>query len=331
MPDTTPPSAIPRRLLIIRLKSLGDILLSAPLARAIATQRPEWSVDYLIDASYAGVTRSFGVVGREILRPSSWIGRLRLMSRLRRRYDVVIEMHGSPAAAVIGRMAARELLVGPAMKRGSRWYDRQVPAAPPDMHTVESNLHYLAALGLEKPADPRLELVCDETVVAEYRRRTGERAILLHAGARFKHKRWPAARFRLVAEALSASGWNVQQLLGPEDELAPELSDIPVWRALPADRLPSFLRAFALFLGNDSGPMHFAAAVGVPVVALFGPSDANRWRPYSSRSRCLVAPCRCGIGGQKPCRYPAEWCMEKIGVEQVLSAVTELLSTSAGK
>jgi len=71
--------------------------------------------------------------------------------------------------------------------------------------------------------------------------------------------------------------------------------------------------------------MHFAAAAGVPVIALFGPSDAERWRPFSARSRCLVAPCRCGIGGQKPCRHPEEWCMEKISVEQVLSAAAQLL------
>lgn len=329
MPPPAPLASASRRLLLIRLKSLGDILLSSPLARAIAAQRPDWTIDYLVDEPYAGVTRSFGVVDREILRPGSWTGRLRLLFHLRRQYDLVIDLHGSPGAAALGRSAARELLVGPAGKRGSRWYDRQVAAAEPGRHTVETNLQYLAALGLEMPAEPRLELVCDEDVAREYRRQTGERAILLHAGARFAHKRWPASRFRLVAESLAERGWRVQQLLGPEDELAPELSDIPVWRALPPDRLPSFLRAFALFIGNDSGPMHFAVAAGVPVIALFGPSDKDRWRPYAARSRCLVVPCRCGIGGQKPCRYPEEWCMEKISVEQVLHAAMELLP--AGK
>lgn len=183
-------------------------------------------------------------------------------------------------------------------------------------------MNILGELGLASAEPPIPRLAIDAAIRERYR--SGERAAILHAGGRFAHKLWPAARFREVADLLQKRGWNVSLLVGPDEAVAPELGGLNQIRNVRVEELASVLGAFDLFVGNDSGPMHYAAAAGCNVVGIFGPSDPRRWRPFSPRSEVVSAECACGLGVQTPCRFPDRWCLSSISVQAVMDSISRL-------
>lgn len=225
-------------------------------------------------------------------------------------------MHGSIASGILARMASRGPVLGYQGKRISRLYDIQVPGGGPNDHTADINLNFLESLGLTRPEQPRIELAS----LPEVR----PRAALLHAGGRFSHKLWPADRFASVAQHLAHSGYEVSLLLGPGECVPAELAHLRRVEGVRPGGLGEQLKEYELFVGNDSGPMHLAAAAGCRVIGIFGPSNPMRWRPYSSNAYAVSTPCACGHGGQQPCHSPG-WCMDKITVSDVIHAIARIL------
>jgi ADP-heptose:LPS heptosyltransferase len=256
---------------------------------------------------------------------------LGLLKDVAGRYDFVFDLHGTPASAVFARVASRGRVVGYAGKRCSALYSEIVEDREPERHTVEVNLDLLAAAGLPRPAEVTIEAPADDARTARVRATLDGPGAILHPGGRFAHKLWPAERFRVVAEELKEKGFAVRVLLGPGETLPLPLREFEPVAGIPPRDLGPVLRAFDLFVGNDSGPMHFAAAAGCRVVGIFGPSSTARWRPWSHRSIALSAPCRCGAGWQAACRNPEAWCLAAVTVEEVLAAVDRLLETPSSR
>lgn len=317
------------RVLVVRLRSLGDVLLSTVIASAVHRARPDATVDYLVDEAFAGATHGCEGVSDEIVWPSSWAGRLALQARLARRYDVALDLYGVPASAVLSRLASRGIAIGFERRSDAtaRMYDRVASVGDPSDHTAAVNLHLLDELGLARPSAPELHVAVDDAVRARFR--LGSPSAIIHAGGRFAHKLWPASRFRAVADALVAKGYRVSLLVGPGESVAPELGGLNQIRGVPARELASTLSAFDLFVGNDSGPMHFAASAGCAVVGIFGPSDPRRWRPLTPRGIAIAPECACGFGWQQPCRFPERWCLETVTVDAVMSAIGRVESVPA--
>lgn len=307
--------------LVIRLKSLGDILLSSVVTSALARARPDVAIETLVDAPFRGTTSGYSFVRKEIVRPAGVWERLGLVMSLHRRYDLVIDLHGSPAAAVIGFFASRGRRLGFAGKRLSSLYHHAIAPKPTSRHTVEIYADVVEALGLERPAAPAPALFARPESVETFRRRLGPRAAVLHAGGRFSHKIWPADRFFIVADLLTRQGYAVHLLLGPADEPPSPLAALAWITDVPPGELGALMSAAALFVGNDSGPMHYAAAAGIPTVGIFGPSLPERWRPWSPRGEAVAASCLCGAGFTGPCRHPDAWCLGTIGVGRVMEAI----------
>lgn len=274
--------------------------------------RTRYEVTYLVDESFRGMTKNFPGITHEVVRPRSFLGRVKLAARIRKKYDIVLDLAGTPAAAVLARVASRGSVVGYSGKRLSRLYDRRVPSGGPDDHTVEINLGFLDALGIERPVNPAIVLE---------NRHAARRGAILHPGGRFAHKLWPAERFAEVARHLSQNTIDVTILVGPGESCPQPLRGFSLLTRVPAAELGGALTKFELFIGNDSGPMHLAAAAGCRVIGIFGPSNPARWRPWSENARVVTAPCRCGFGTQEPCRYPSEWCLEKITVAKVIESI----------
>jgi ADP-heptose:LPS heptosyltransferase len=314
----------PRSVLLVRLKSFGDILLSTPLAGAIKKAWPDSRVDFLVDERFLGATRFAPGVDREIARPSGAGARLGQILAPRERYDLVIDLHGNPSAALLARRLTRGRLLGYARKRFSFLYDALHDRVDHARHTVEIIMDFLPMLGIGIPAEiaPRLEI--PTAIRAESRQRYGPRAVFLQYAARFVHKIWPAERFRMVAEELTRRGYRPHFYFGPGDPVPEALANFPMIRGLPTRDFSAHLSGFDLYLGNETGPMHFAAAAGLKVVALFGPQVPARWGPLTPRARVLAPACACGPGSRPPCRQPEHWCMATISVADVLAAVDEL-------
>jgi ADP-heptose:LPS heptosyltransferase len=155
--------------------------------------------------------------------------------------------------------------------------------------------------------------------------------VLLHPGAGALWKRWPAGRFAAVGEKLRERGYEVALIEGPADRDAVERcqaaaqSPFPVLRDRSLPELAHALRSAALFVGNDSGVTHLAAAAGVPTLALFGPTDPDTWAPRGNQVRVLR---RCDARALEPrqIRVCAGDCLERITVEEVLAAAEAMLA-----
>ncbi len=114
---------------------------------------------------------------------------------------------------------------------------------------------------------------------------TGTGPSVIHPFASAPDKTWPAERFVEIARRMK----NPVLLAGPADDVTP-FRDFEVWKNQPLARVKSLLAAAHVFIGNDSGPAHIAAAFGVPVVVLFGSSDPVTWAPWRTESQVLTSP-----------------------------------------
>ncbi len=131
---------------------------------------------------------------------------------------------------------------------------------------------------------------------------------MIHPFASTPEKTWAAERFLAVAAQLRASGLEPVFLAGPSDDATP-FSEYRMLRAAPLDEVKNLMAGAQLFLGNDSGPAHMAAAFGVPVAVIFGASNPTTWAPWRTESRVLVAPSS----------------ITEITVEQAIAATAALL------
>lgn len=312
------------RILIVRFKSLGDIFLSLPLALELAQRISKARVEVVVDEQYGGLPERYDFLERVWSRPSAWFARGALARVLRGGFDLAIDLQGTPASAVFARLAARKVLGFPG-KRFSFLYDWTSPAMSEDTHTIEGNLAFLRYFGEEPPEGRIPPVASDERYEKELRERFGGEFTLIHPGGRFAHKRYPRERFRRIAEWLREKGRRPVVLLGPD-----EAGDVSCWshydrlEDVSPDRLGPLMRAASLFIGNDSGPAHIAAAAGIPTVVIFGPTNRFRWSPRGNAVRVVSALCRCPPGWAKPCLHPEQWCLGRLPVEEVLRAVEDL-------
>jgi heptosyltransferase-1 len=216
------------------------------------------------------------------------------------RYDAAIDFQGLLKSALVAQASGAGLRLGfadPREAASKLFYSRAV--ARQGAHVVDMNLALAQALTgskasparFELPRDPEAEAWCD----AELRRRGIDRFLLLAPGGGWGGKLWPAARFGEAARLLAADGLRALVNHGPgEEALAQEVvaASGGAAQALPCSlsELIALTRRAQLLLGGDTGPMHLAAALGVPVVAVFGPTDPARTGPFGKRSEALRSP-----------------------------------------
>jgi heptosyltransferase-3 len=353
-----PPDAIAidqiHRALVIKLRNLGDVLLAAPVVSALKAQGPHIEVDALVYADTADMLRGHPDLAELHVVHRDWQRfrrELQLLSRLRqRKYDLIVHLTEHVRGIWLARLLRPRFSVAPDL-RSRRYYRKSFTHRYPVIggnrrHTVEINLDALRRLGIYPDKNQRrLVLAVDATAEAAAQRalaefRLADRSfILIHPGSRWFFKCWPPDRVAAVCDALVAAGMSVALTSGPDPLEKRLLADVTGRLKTP---LPSFpgtlsLKELAaliararLFVGMDSAPMHMAAAMGTPTVALFGPSGDIEWGPWQVPNRIVTSshPCRpCGrdgCGGGKRSE-----CIEIITPQQVLEAVRSLLEETA--
>jgi len=312
------------RLLIVRLSAMGDVIHTLPAAQALRDAFPNAMIGWVIEERWAEFLCAPGTPRRgprSAQRPlvdwihpvslSGWRKSLFTIPTMQQiaktwndvrgaRYDVAVDLQGAIRSAVLARLSGAREVYGAAEPRespASLWYKRR--AITRGAHVVEQNLSVAEALAQRKMKVPAVEFPRD--VAAERRieqqlaeLRTGEFAIL-NPGAGWGAKRWPAERYGRVARALAADGLHAIVNYGPgEEKLASEAAAASEGTATlikcSISELIALTRRARLFIGGDTGPMHLAAALRVPVVAIFGPTDPARNGPYGTRSIVLRNP-----------------------------------------
>ena len=285
------------RFLVLRGGAIGDFIVTLPVLQALRAQWPTahveiWGYPHIAELAVAGgwaqsvVSLDRAEMARFFVpEPSFTDAQVAAV----RSFDLVFNYLHDPVGQVRSNLllaGAKQVLSGsPIVKRG---------------HAVPFLLEPLQALAIyETDLVPELDLSGEARAAARNRLRAEglkQRPVAVHPGSGGAAKKWPADRFLEIARRLRGRGREVVAILGEADRaeavlLAREMPELPVLANLPLVELAAALSECGAFLGNDSGITHLAAAVGLPVVALFGPSDAETWAPRGRGDiRILRAP-----------------------------------------
>ncbi|HXH04227.1 MAG TPA: glycosyltransferase family 9 protein [Candidatus Competibacteraceae bacterium] len=272
------------RLLLITLSNIGDLIMTTPVMEVLHYRYPQARLDVVADARSSELLRHCPYLG-ELLhkdKKAGWRGVLALLRRLRRtRYELSVDLRSDGLSYLLR-----------ARRRLHKWSGQPLGA-----HAVQQHLGVVAALLDGEPPLPRIWLSAAERAFAAAALPAGGRWLALAPGANWPPKRWPAARFAELARALADTVDGVV-LLGSQADQA-DCRAIAAGLPLPAVNLSgqtgllaaaAVLERCALFVGNDSGLGHLAAAVGIPTVTVFGPGQPLRYHPWGLRSRYLLAP-----------------------------------------
>lgn len=266
------------RVAVIRLRSLGDCVLTTPALALLRRARPDLRVSVVVEPRWAAVFEGSPDVD-EILSPD-------LRPLRRARPDLCLNFHGGRRSAWLTALSGARYRAGFGHFRHQFAYNIRIPRAQQILHldrTVHTAEHLASAmfyLGAPVAEIPRARLTATAKEPS---------AAVIHPVAAAPAKTWHPEGFLEVARRLRASGAKVLFIGGPGDDLSP-FHEFPALSGAPLERIKNVLASASLFVGNDSGPAHMAAAFGVPSVVLFGTSDPAIWGPWRTPSEVVSAP-----------------------------------------
>ncbi len=335
------------RILILRLGSLGDIVHALPAVAALREAFPEARIDWLVDAPYTEFLRFVPVVDEGIEwcdpRRSGWRTVLGVLRRLRAaRYDAAVDLQGLLKSAILARASGAVRVVGFARAHlrepAACAFYREVAYPEDSAHVVDKNLALARVVGATATSR-RFPIEAPPSGIVEAARGSagiGERAFaLLNPGAAWPNKRWPPERFgRLAAHLQERHRLASLVVWGPgEQEIAHRVVESSSGAAhlVPETSLGDLVtltKASELMVSGDTGPLHIAAAVGTPVVAIFGPTDPGRNGPWSSRDVVVSRSDVCVCYHKRRC-VGERWCLEDVEVAEVVKAVDQRLARGA--
>lgn len=350
-----------RSVLVIHFRYLGDMVLLAALFHNLRLHLPTARITALADTAYTEILCHVPNLDEALPFPRQetrrgpllrrWRAMAQLVRQLRaRQFDMVIDVTNTRTSQLLVSLLKPRLRVGyapqPDSKRSWRKPPYNVFATPFTRavpHYIDHYLNLIQALGLPilervPTLRPRPE---DMQAVARLLREQGltpQTFVVMHPGARVARKCWPPPRFAGVIDALEHNlGLRTVLIGGPgeqvlRDAIAQEGKTLPVdfVDQLSLGQLIALLASCRLFIGNDSGPMHMAAAVGTPVVALFGSSKARFWAPLGPAHIVLTREqeCHCGTDMKRPtaCDVEGPQCLKQITVAEVVAATRQSLN-----
>ena len=273
------------RVAVVRLRSLGDCVLTTPALEILKRARPDVRVAVVVEERFRAVFEGNPDVD-EIL--SAETGALRRAQR-GLRPALCLDLHGGTRSAWLTGLSGARWRAGFAHFRHSYLYNLKIPRTQ-DILGVERKVHtaeHLASamfyLGAPVCEVPRAKLVASGPHPA------GSGAAVIHPVAATPEKTWPAANFLAVAEHLAAAGIEPVFIGAAEDDLA-AFRGYRIIQGAPLEEIKRLLAGASLFIGNDSGPAHMAAAFGLPVVTIFSASDPEIWGPWRTASEIVRAP-----------------------------------------
>lgn len=347
------------RLLIVRLGAMGDIVHTLPAVTALRHAFPEAVIGWVIEERWAEllctlstprsgprsprrplVERLHTVSTRNwrsaLFSTPTWERIGATLSDLRAmRYQAAVDFQGAIRSALVARCSGARVIYGSAQpweNVASMFYSRQV--IPGGNHIVEQNLSLAEAVAHRSIELPQVDFPHDQGVERECERDLRQRGIgefvILNPGAGWGAKQWPAERYGKVAKCLAEYGLRSLVNFGPgEQELCSAVlaasEGAAEGRPISLTQLIALTRRARLFIGGDTGPMHLAAALGVPVVGLFGPTNPARNGPFGTRS--IVLRSQSSLTSHSHRRVLDEGLLQ-ISPEQVMEAARQLLGVN---
>jgi lipopolysaccharide heptosyltransferase II len=336
-----------RRVLVVRLRSIGDTVLATPALGALRRFLPEARIDLLLEDWIAPLLYGHRDIDNVVaIRRSSLASRVRTLLRLRRaRYDVAFNLHGGTTATLLTRLSGARQRVGYAHYRFGSLHSHAMPSAArffrrDEVHSVEEQIALLGWAGVHLDERPATRLDVDPRAQSMIEARLRQRGLaesaplgLIHPATAFETKRWPAEGYARVAEHLSRRGLAVIAIAAPQerptlDELQREAGvAIQAFSDLSLPEVAALIARSRVFVGNDSGIAHMAAALRSHTVVVFGSSNIAHWRPWAEAPAAVVRhemPCQPCPG--YTCAGPEPFgCLRRIDAESVIQAIDRVL------
>lgn len=348
------------KILLVRLGALGDIVHALPVAAALRERFPDAQIDWLVDARYAAILDYVPGLARQVVigdaragvagvcgatRPGAptWRDMLAAVAAIRReRYDAALDLQGLIKSAAFARLSGATRVVGfdrrHVREAPASWFYRETCDPGGVAHVVDKNLSALSAFGIERrPRRFPIDVPSSSAtaVIREWVAKGGRAGYaLINPGAAWPNKRWPPERFGEIARSTAERhGLLPVVLWGPGEEATagPVVeSSGGVARIAPQTGIGDLLalsREARLMLSGDTGPLHLAAAVGTPIVALFGPTNPARNGPWDAADISLSRFDDCVCHYRRRCRR-SRACIEDISVEDVRGAIDRRLAAT---
>ncbi|MBI4644539.1 MAG: putative lipopolysaccharide heptosyltransferase III [Deltaproteobacteria bacterium] len=330
------------RILVIKLKQPGDVLVSSPVLAALKEAWPQALVSYLVPQGTEEMITDHPLLDRVYVaerRGATWSRTFPFLRELRRaRFDLVLELSGGDRGAFYARITGAKERLGFGYGGRAFWHSfcftRLLPPPPLRMHLVEHNLEILRAMGIE-PRTPRLQFFWKpevETRVQELlasHSLSPKKFVVMHPGAGWRFKCWTPEGYARIIEVLQKTKNLKVVLTGSkaphEQELVAAIlqesraTPINLVGRLTLKELGALIAQALFFFGVDSAPMHLAAAVGTPAVALFGPSGDFNWGPWGEGHLVIKKDWDCLPCGQDGCEgSKVSRCLVELSPEEVL-------------
>ena len=352
------------KLLVVRLSAMGDVIHALPAVNALRQASPDAEIGWVMEERWSELlcAKGFPLAGpvseqrplasrvhyvrtkewrRDLSSPSKWAaiwkdlqGSLDEMRKIQ--YDIALDLQGSIRSAILARWSGAKEVVGSAAPRegpARLFYKQKIK--PSGTHVIEQNVNLVHAWTRQNTPMPDAVLPRDPAAEAWCHRYCAEqhigKLVLMNPGAGWGAKQWPAERYGQLARELALDGYTVLVNYGPgEETLAQSVASCSGGAACPVQcslgELIALTRRARLFIGGDTGPLHLAAALRIPVVAIFGPTDPARNGPFGTRSVVLR---RAESATSHKRHAETEPGMFRITNYQVLAAARSLLSGDA--
>jgi lipopolysaccharide heptosyltransferase II len=320
------------RVLVIRLRSIGDTVLATPSLIALRKFLPNTQIDILLEDWVAPLLEGFDanvvVVDKSKLKTATHIRQ--------NRYDVVFNLHGGTTATFLTFASGAKHRVGYSHYRYSFLHNHILSSSAdfwqqPETHSAEQQLALLGFAGVpvQDKSKSRLTVSDNQKI-----RHSKIPFALIHPAAAFESKQWSARNFAQIADVFMQKGLQVVAVgTKKEREIFDELkkyAQVPIqcYDNLSLPQITSLASRAKIFVGNDSGIAHIAAAVNTPSVVIFGSSNMKHWSPWTDSPHEVVfeeMPCN-------PCagfvcnEYEKPECIKRVSVDMVAQAIDRILS-----
>jgi heptosyltransferase-3 len=307
---------------------MGDCLLLTGPVRALKEEFPGFRISVVVESRFAGCFDG----NPDFAEVIALKGKHAAIQLIARRFHAILNLHGGPTSLAYACMALGPR-IGADQFQYRKLYNGLIPSSEPHTHCVDATLSAFRWLGMQTPNPaPLLRYEIHPREAEKMRAALRDRKyVVIHPGAAMTTKRWEPGRFAAIARTLQSEGYVIALTGGPGEDsvvvdVARNVAGASIFLGLTIPELAELIRGATLYVGNDSGPMHLAAAVGTPTVAVWGSSDSRAWRPWAVPSRVVQNPFECNpCPGYRCLVADTPLCIESVTVEQVIAAAKELL------
>ena len=340
------------RILVTRMKFIGDVVLTTPVIRSLRTAYPGAYIAYMGEQHAVSLLEQNPNIDElipfDFSRPTL-VEQPRVTYLLRRRkFDLAIDLFGNPRSALLTYLSGATVRVGAARAGRGRLYTIRVRDDGQPKTAIQFHNQFIRAAGIEPTATKTEIMLTDEE-----RRSAGSMlgtlgvglhgsgssvpVVAIHPGATWPAKRWLPERFgELASRLMEELKCRVVITAGPQDKdvvagvLRSARTGVVELPVMPLRSLAAVISHCDVYVTNDAGPMHIAAALNVPTIGLFGPGEEDIWFPYEEaeghkalRKEVPCHPCHLDFCNREGAGYME--CMFLLGVEEVLAAAVRAL------